>query len=582
MQSMFPTDGRPPVSKQVSRRSFLKGAGVAAAGAVAATSLAGCGNGKITNEVIKDERTQSASAPDWLGQAPTIAEKDITETLNYDVVVVGSRTGGLPAIISAAENGAKVLGIDQLSAVAAPREDIGAIDSKLQIEGVKDFPNMAIDKYEAMEDIVRYANSFVSYDLIKLWADESGALVDWLTGIITRNGKWYMSWEGSIGTPSNARDRAWATGHSPHLVDSTDKTTTFGTELRDYAQEKGAEFRWSTTMVKCEQDSTGRVTGVIARDDNDQHYIRIKASKGVILSTGGYAANTEMLEARQPWNQRNRVNVPVGGACTGDGIKAALWCGGHMDPVGAACMFNRACVKPDEYAGSDVKGQWFWFGEQPFLKINLKGKRFCNESGPYDYMIHAAHMQPHHTYVDIWDSNYFDDVKQMNEVGCCRLYPFDNGAASNMPIQAMPAMLQGLEDKGYIQRADTMEELAAKLNLPVEQTVATWKHYNEMAAAGKDTDYNKEAYRLIALDKPPYFGVRTGAWYLASLDGVQIDTNMHPIDDEGEPIKGLYLTGNDSGGMFAISYPNLFTGLACGRTMTFGRRAGMLAATGQA
>ncbi len=571
------------MSNEFSRRNFLKGAGLTAIGAVAAGTLAGCGNGYTVTEPIKDARTQAKGKPDWLGTAPAVAESAITETLNYEVVVVGCRTGGLPAVISAAENGAKVLGVDQASAVAAPREDIGAIDSKLQLEGIQKYPEMAIDKKEAMEDIVRYANGLCNYDLINLWCDQSGALVDWLTDIITRNGKWYMSWEGSIGTQnSGARDKAWATGHSPHLVDTTDKQTTFGTELRDYALEKGAEFRWSTSLVKCEQDAEGNITGVICRDDNDKHYIRINASKGVILSTGGYAANTQMLEDRQPWNQQNRVNVPVGGGNSGDGIKAALWCGAHMDPVGAACMFNRACVKPDEYAGADVNGAWFWFGEQPFLKINLKGKRFCNESGPYDYMIHSANLQPHHTYVDIWDSNYFADVEQMNEVGCCRLYPFDNGAAMNMPISAMPAMLQKLQDNGYIQQADTMEELAAKLNLPVEQTVATWKQYNGYAAAGKDPDYNKEPYRLIALDKPPYFGVRTGAWYLASLDGVQIDTNMHPIDDEGEPIKGLYLTGNDSGGIFAISYPNLFTGLACGRTMLFGRRAGMLAATGQA
>ncbi len=57
---------------------------------------------------------------------------------------------------------------------------------------------------------------------------------------------------------------------------------------------------------------------------------------------------------------------------------------------------------------------------------------------------------------------------------------------------------------------------------------------------------------------------------------------MHPVREDESPIEGLYMTGDASGGMFAVSYPNLFTGLACGRTMTFGRRAGMPAATGQA
>ena len=253
-----------------------------------------------------------------------------------------------------------------------------------------------------------------------------------------------------------------------------------------------------------------------------------------------------------------------------------------MDPLGAACTFNRACVKPDQYAGDGVLGRWFWFGEQPFLKLNLKGERFCNESGPYDYMLHSTIMQPHQTYVDIWDANHAAQAEAFDEVGCCRLLPFPNGAKNNIPMQVVDGMIEKLIEDGYVQKADTMEELAEKLNLPVETTVASWKHYNEMAAAGEDTDYYKEKHRLMAIDTPPFYGVRTGAWFLATLDGVTIDTNMHPCDENGDPIEGLYLTGNDSGGFFSVSYPNLLTGLACGRTMTFGRRAGMLAATGQA
>ena len=566
----------------LSRRSFLKGAGITALGAAAAGALAGCGNGYVNAAEAKNVATQMPGTPSWLGAAPDVAETDITETVDVDVVVVGCRTGGLPAVISAAEHGAKVLGIEQMSAIATPREDLGAIDSTLQRESFEEFPQFEIDKMEAMEDIVRYANGFVNYDLVKLWADESGDMIDWLSEIIARNGEFAMRFEGSVGTEGQgARDKAWATGHSPEKL-TDNKDVTFGTTLRDYAEELGAEFRYDTMLVKCEQDASGRVTGVICRDGNARHYLRVNASKGVILATGGYAANTEMVEARQAWNNRLKINVPVGGSCTGDGIKAALWCGAAIDPIGAAVTFNRACCKPDEVAGSDLVGKWFWFGEQPFLKVNLNGKRFCNESGPYDYMLHSAFMQPYHTYVDIWDSDYVEQVRQINEVGCCRLYPFDNGAPSNMPITKMASDFEALIEAGYIQQADTMEELAEKLTLPVDATVETWERYNGFAEAGKDDDYNKEPYRLTQLTHPPYYGVRTGAWFLATIDGVLIDTDMHAVDEAGKAIDGLYMVGNDSGGFFSVSYPNLFTGLAAGRTMTFGRRAGMLAATGQA
>lgn len=495
--------------------------------------------------------------------------------------MVGCRTGGLPAVISAAENGAKVLGIEQMSSIATPREDLGAINSRYQLAAFEEFPQFEIDKMEAMEDIVRYANGFVNYDLIKLWADESGAMIDWIADIVERNGEFKMWFEGSIGTENTgARDKAWATGHSPEKL-TDDEAVTFGTCLRDYAIELGAEFRYDTMLVKCEQNSDGRVTGVICQDGNDLHYIRVNASKGVILATGGYVSNTEMVEARQAWNNRLKINVPVGGSCTGDGIKAAMWCGASIDPLGCAVTFNRACCKPDEVAGSDLKGKWFWFGEQPFLKVNLNGKRFCNESGPYDYMLHSAYMQPYHTYVDIWDSDYVEQVKQLNEVGCCRLYPFDNGAPSNMPVSLMGKKFEELEEAGYIQKADTMEELAEKLNLPVEATVETWNRYNMFAEQGKDEDYNKESYRLTPLTHPPYYGVRTGSWFLATIDGISINADMHAVDEAGKQIEGLFMVGNDSGGFFSVSYPNLMTGLAAGRTMTFGRRAGMLAAQGK-
>lgn len=202
----------------LSRRSFLKGAGITALGAAAAGALAGCGNGYAVDAAAApaNARVGETGTPTWLGSAPEVPEADIAETLDVEVLVVGCRTGGLPAIISAAENGARVLGIDRVSKVANPREDIGAIDSALQKASFAEYPQFEIDKMEAVEDIVRYANGFINYDLVKLWANESGPMLDWITGIVERDGRMVMNFEGSIGTTGQgARDKAWATGHSP-------------------------------------------------------------------------------------------------------------------------------------------------------------------------------------------------------------------------------------------------------------------------------------------------------------------------------------------------------------------------------
>ncbi len=544
------------MNESLTRRNFVAGAALAGAGIATASAAA-------VPAQAQDALTADAN-PDWLGEAPEIAESDITETLETEVLICGFGTGGVPCALSCAQNGNKTLVIerDAQDSCQGMREDVGAMNSKLQQDSFAEFPEFEFTEKDAVEDIVRYANGYCNYDLIKLWAQRSGEMLDWLTDTVEATGKVYMEFEGGIGNQDDqGRDRAFATGHSPHLNDQAGEDESYSSIMRQLAQDAGAEVRWSCPLVKLEQDEDGRVTGAIAQDTTDGHYVRINASKGVVLATGGYSTNTAMMQALQPEILDGRILCTSGSTDDGSGIKAGMWLGARKDPIGTSILFNRCCVMPDETAGNGVVGRWFWFGEQPFLKVNLNGERFCNESGPYDYMLHSTWSQPQHTYVDIWDSDAKAKAEQFDEVGCCRLFPFDNGA------QNMNAKL--IED-GYIQQADTIEELAEKLNIPADNLVATVDKYNGYCDAGEDPDYYKEAHRLTKLDTPPYYGVRTGAWHLATFDGLLINTHMQVLDQDNNPIEGLYAIGDCSGGFFCVSYPNLFTGLACGRTTTEG------------
>lgn len=532
-------------------------------------------------EVVLTEKEETAA--DWLGQPPEIPESVITEELETEVLIVGCGTGGWIAAMTAAEEGAKVLVVEKADAPTKIKEDIGAINSKLQLESFKDFPQFEIDKTEALQEIVRYASGYVDSDLVKVWINNSGELVDWLTGHLEETGHWYMSLEGGIGDQEHPeRDKAFATGHSPHPTEDKPAEVTLNTDMQAFVEERGGEIRCNTSLVKLEQDESGKVTGILAQDLTDEHFIRIKASKGVIMATGGYASNTEMMLALQPMTMKMKINVPMGSKSDGAGIKAILWAGGEMDPCHASMMFNRCSCLPTETAGYKTNGKWFWFGEQPFLKVNLNGERFCNESGPYEFMLHSMYMQPMHTYCDIFDANNKQYCEQFDEVGCCRLFPFDNGALSNRGYDATwKEMTEGENSHlalGYLQKADTLEELAEKLNIPVDNFVASVKRYNELCAKGVDEDYGKGAHRLTPVDTAPFYGIRTGAWHLTTLDGCRINTDMQVIREDGTPIEGLYATGDCTGGFFANNYPNLFTGLACGRTMTFGRRAAKVVA----
>lgn len=522
----------------------------------------------------------AASGSDWLGAPPDIVEADITETLDTEVLVVGCGTGGWITAMTAAEEGAKVLVVEKRETPTGIRHDIGAIGSRLQQQTIEQFPEFEIDKMEALQELVRYGSGYVDSDLIKVWINESAEMVDWLTDMFEAEGSFRMDHEGGVGNLDDpGRDKGYATGHSPNKTENAAEDATTETVFQAHCDELGVEWKLSTALVKLVQDDSGKVTGIIAQDQNDNHYIKVNASKGVIMCTGGYATNTEMMQALQPMTLDMKINCPLGSTCDGSGIKAMMWAGADLDPTHASMMFNRCCCLPTETAGYKTNGKWFWFGEQPFMKVNLKGKRFCNESGPYEFMLHSMIMQPGHTYCDIFDSNSKQYAEQFDEVGCCRLFPFPNGAPSNRDFDSVWEQLTTqFVEEGYVIKADSLEELAKGLNIPVDDFVASVNRYNEFCASGVDEDYGKERHRLTPVNQAPFYGVRVGAWHLTTLNGCRINTDMQVLDSEGEPIEGLYATGDCTGGMFATTYPNLFTGLACGRTMTFGRRAAKLVA----
>ena len=245
-----------------------------------------------------------------------------------------------------------------------------------------------------------------------------------------------------------------------------------------------------------------------------------------------------------------------------------------MDEVHTAMVFDRVAVKPDEFGGAQTTGSLFWMGSNPWLKVNLNGERFANESGPYDYILNAALTQPHHTVVDIWDSDYETYLEQFDIHGCARVYPFENGAPTNMTLETVKGINEGLLADGYIVKADTIEELAKGLGIPAENLKKTVERQNENYDNQVDPDFGKEAFRLSPVRKAPFYGVRTSGYMLCTLDGITINENFQAVNEEGEAIEGLYVTGVDSGSYYAHTYPNMSTGNCCGRSVTFARMIG--------
>ena len=509
---------------------------------------------------------------DWLGQEPEIADSDIAEIVETEVLVVGAGHAGSFAAATAAELGAKTLLIEKFGHDMASgiRDTLAAVNSKQQIEA-NDNPDM----WDVGRYIRNWSQGYADPKLVRAFLENSGETMDWYTEVLKQGGMDFRFEVDDHTKPNNYV--SYDVGHSVQYGEEYYDQLTMDKVL-DYATAKGLEVRYETTMVKLVKTGE-RVTGIIAKRA-DGAYVRINASKGVILCTGGYSANLQMMEALQPWSlEQCCINYSTSGA-KGDGIKACLWAGAAMDDTHCAMIFERGAIKPDQ-AGKTDDGQLFWMGSQPFLKVNLNGERFMNEYMPYDYVLHTASTQPHHTYATVWDSNYPAYCEKFDTHGCSRLFLHENGAYPVFPMEMVMGMNEELIAGGYIVKADTIEELAEKLGLPVDTFKATVARYNELYAKGVDEDFGKEAYRLSAMDTAPFYGVRqAGGYLICSMDGIRINENMNAIREDGTAIEGLYVCGDASGSFFHGSYPNLLAGCAAGRSATFARMAARNAVKG--
>lgn len=549
----------------MTRRTFV-GSGTA----LAAGASLGLGLSAAQSAPAPAMAAEEGTAPAWLGEAPQIDPAGIVETLDTEILVCGAGTAGLFAVCAAAEEGANVLCIEKFAIGGGVRDNLGSLNSRLQ-----QADGCVIDENEICNDMIRYADNYCNPRLYHIWAQNSGEAIDWYQDRVEEAGFELYFMGAADAKP--ALYRHWPTGHIPSWPADAEFAGLEGVVngkdvLGDYAEKNGATFRWNTELVELVQDEDGAVTGAIAKGPDG--YVQINASKGMVVCTGGYARNDEMLEALQPQTlNKYSLSIAIPGT-TGDGIKACLWAGAHMDEVHTAMVFDRVAVKPDEFGGSRTQGSLFWMGSNPWLKVNLNGERFINEAAPYDYILNGALTQPEHTIVDIWDSDYADYLKEFDIHGCARVYPFDNGAPTNMTLETTQAINEELIANGYIIQADTIEELAEGLGIPAENLVKTVERQNENYDNQCDPDFGKDVHRLSAIRTAPFFGVRTSGYMLCTLDGITINEQFQAVKPSGEPIEGLYVAGVDSGSYYAHTYPNMSTGNCCGRSVTFARMIG--------
>lgn len=559
-------------SGNLSRRGFVSLAGLGALTVGGAAALSGCAPAKSSSKG-GSQSSSGASAQagaNWYGEPASLDSFAFTDTLDVDIVICGAGHAGLTAALAAADAGAKTLVIDKGTKYNTMREFWGCIGSKCQKDA-----GVEIDPHEVTNELMRYACYRADQRVINLWAKESGECVDWMMTQLEPEG-FSIVCETDIGEGHHGIYPIWPVQCNvqvPGNVEPGPESFSVVPEtVERLAKGKGAEFMYQTSLVQCIVED-GKVTGIVATKNGEP--IRINASKGVLISTGGYEGDMDLIKQLQPETYALQCNAGGLPGNVGDGIKAGIWAGGIKDASTSFMFFDRGAVMPDAETGADnPQGEMFWMGSQPWLKVNLLGERFCNEDAPYDFPMHSTAEMKGKTWVSLYDSAWQDNVRAFHTQGCSRIdHSPTQGHTQIFEFPTIESMNQNLIEKGYIVQADTYEELAKGLNLPVDTLVATIKRYNELAASGHDDDFGKEASHMIALDNPPYYGVRQGGMSYCTLDGLRINDNCMVVDKDGTPIEGLWAAGNASGCFFSGNYPELIFGVACGRSMTEGRHA---------
>lgn len=571
------------------RRSFLKGGVVAAGAAAFAGALSACAPSAPQETGAADE-TLATTGEAWYGSPADPATFDVVDTVDCEVLVCGLGAGDITAAAAAAEKGMNVIAIEKGAGHGSIKSDIGVIGTRID--------TVEVDPLQMLNEHTRYANGWCDPRVTRVWATESGVTFDWISDSIAEFGATpYFEYDVDEGT--HGVWPVYPTDHGFHytyteeeqakadaaVAESGDPAAAQGIlpQVGDYmlkkAEEWGADLRYETPFVQLAQDENGKVTGAYAKIGDG--CVLFNASKGVILATGGYEANPDLLAELNPDAAAiGGVSMTQAG-CEGEGIKAGIWAGGMKDEIPTLMTFARAAVAPDAELGYPYQGMTCWIGDQPFLKVNLDGARVCCETAPYDYPLHVAALQPEYKLASIWDSDYQNQIVAFHTIGCSRINMSDTVDAAGVPtgeglsFPACDMMIGAAMEAGIVQQADTIEELAEKLRVDPAGLTATVERYNELAAKGVDEDFGKPAKDLLPLSKPPYFGAFFGGHVLCTLDGLRIDEHMRVLNTERKPIEGLYAVGNCSGSMYAGSYPELFIGNANGRTITHARHAVM-------
>lgn len=509
-----------------------------------------------------------------VGSASTPPDVEYVET---DVVVIGAGAAGIVAALSAAEEGAQVILLEKAETPGGAgllgTQGLLALESRHQ---------KAAGETTTVDDGVRALMEYTHYRsserLARVILGGSASVIDWL----------------------EARGMEFAFGENKQLAHIgkmrlyhtyVNKPAGYSALLNRFAEKDGLLLT-GTTATHLVVEPDGSVSGVEALG-SDGTLLRVQADS-VIIATGGYAANPGMLaeSLEIPPEDLYFMGSPHS---TGDGYNLARQAGGARRDFGNMMLHNALCVPTEGHLSTAEAARLVGL---PVLWVDQSGSRFVREDVVYDFALwgYATYAAGGHYYA-ILDSA---TIETLRTAGSPLADPFsqtpdpedlvaavatseaagspDEGSKTFDPMPGLVASLQEAVEHHMAWQADDAASLAGAIGADPEALAESIRRYNDAVDAGADKEFFLPSDLLrYAIRKPPFYAVKARSAILATSGGISVDERLRVLDVQRRVIPGLYVTGNDAGGLYAGSYPQL-EGLACCFAFTSGLLAGRDAA----
>jgi fumarate reductase flavoprotein subunit len=468
-----------------------------------------------------------------------ISDKPAYQGMKAQTVIIGGGGAGLAAAVAAAEKGAKVILLEKRLKPGGDTALAGGFFAsespalkRLRSESSSD---------ELFKAAIGYAHWKTNPRILRAFINKSGDTVQWLEGMGVKfeDISQFIPLQGP-------RIMHLPMGLGAGLV----------RVLVKKCQSLGVKILYRTAAEKILIDKSGKVTGVTARSKGEAFTI---SAKSVIIGSGGYAGNRELLKKYYPFYTETLhcIGLPH----KGDGLLMAMEIGAATEGLGTLLL--RGPIFPGSMDITHVAM------EPTTIWVNKRGERFVDEAIGYNWpeSANALNRQPERTSYTLLDER----IKQyFIEEGLIKGY-------RHPPLTKMTGLqkrLQAEADKGTVKISNSWGDVARWIGAAPRVLKETIKEYNASCDRGYDMPFLKDRRYLFPLRTPPYYVLKCYQGFLGTIGGIKINHHMEVLNQQDDPIHGLYAAGSITGGWESDTYCLRLSGSAFGFALNSGRIAG--------